>query len=108
MFWIPEDAKIYFLSKPTKLIKGINGLTSIVFNEVKIEPGPGIYFLFCNLKKNYFKILYTENGYFAIWHKRFEGTLQFNYSGNIVVFSKNTFRDFLSRTRCRRFPRLKK
>lgn len=108
MFLVQDDAKIIFYSKPINLIKGIDGLTGIVQSELGIEPDSKTYFLFTNVKKNRFKILYKDGANLAIWFKRFEGTLKFRYSGEIIFFDKSSFLDFLSKTVSRSYRRVEK
>lgn len=98
MFFIPDDAKIIFYSKPTSQLKGIDGLTSVIQNEMKLDPQPNCYFLFCNTKRDRFKILYKEGDNLAIWFKRFKGTLGFNYTNQIITFDKQGFLAFMGKT----------
>jgi hypothetical protein len=107
MFSVPEDAKIIFFSKPVSQLKGIDALTSIVQNEMGMEPHSGHYFLFCNSKRDRFKVLYKEGDNLAIWFKRFKGTLGFTYTNQIVVFDKKSFLSFLEKTSFRHHYTLK-
>lgn len=98
MFFIPEDAKIIFYSKPVSQLKGIDGLTGVIQNEMRLEPLTNHYFLFCNTKRDRFKILYREGDNLAIWFRRFKGTLSFNYTNQIVTYDKNGFLVFMGKT----------
>lgn len=98
MFFLPDDAKIIFYSKPISQLKGIDGLTNVIQTEMKLEPQSKHYFLFCNTKRDRFKILYKEGDNLAIWFKRFKGTLSFIYTGQIVIFDKNGFLSFIGKT----------
>lgn len=98
MFSVPEDAKIVFYSKPVSQLKGIDGLSSVIQNEMDMEPDSGDYFLFCNGKRDRFKILYKDGPDLAIWFKRFKGTLHFQYTNKIMIFDKNSFLIFLENT----------
>ena len=101
MFFVPDDAKIFFYSKPTSQLKGIDGLTSVIQNEMGLNPQPGHYFLFCNTKRDRFKILYMDGDNLAIWFRRFKGTLGFTYTNEVVIFDKKKFIDFLNKTSSR-------
>ena len=101
MFSVPEDAKIIFYSKPISQLNGVDGLSAVIQSEMGMDPCSGCYFLFCNTKRDRFKILYKEGGNLAIWFKRFEGTLGFSYTNQIVTFDKITFLAFLEKTSSR-------
>jgi hypothetical protein len=107
MFYIPDNAKIIFYSKPISQLKGIDGLTSVIQNEMDLEPQDDHYFLFCNTKRDRFKILYKEGDNLAIWFKRFKGTLGFSYTHQIVIFNKQGFLDFIGNTSSRHHYTLK-
>lgn len=98
MFQVPANAKVIFYSKPVSQLKGIDGLTSIIQNEMGMEPNMGDYFLFCNSKRDRFKILYRDGDNLAIWLKRFKGTLGFTYTNQIIIFDKKSFLAFLNKT----------
>lgn len=98
MFFIPDDAQIIFFSKPVSQLKGIDGLTSVIQNEMEMEPSLGQYFLFCNSKRDRFKILYKDGDNFSIWFKRFKGTLGFKYTNQIIILDKAAFLAFLENT----------
>ncbi len=107
MFYIPSDAKIIFYSKPVSQLKGIDGLSSVIQNEMGMEPFSGCYFLFCNTKRDRFKVLYKEGENLAIWFKRFKGTLGFVYTNQIIILDKKGFLDFLQKTSSRHHYTLK-
>ncbi len=98
MFFIPDEATVIFYSKPVSQLKGIDGLTSVVQNEMKLEPKINHYFLFCNTKRDRFKILYQEGDNLAIWFKRFKGTLSFCYTHQVITFDKQGFLAFIGKT----------
>lgn len=98
MFFVPEDAKIIFFSKPVSQLKGIDGLSSVIQNEMGMQLCEGHYFLFCNTKRDRFKVLFKDGDNLAIWFKRFKGTLSFKYTNEIVLFDKKAFLDFLKKT----------
>jgi IS66 Orf2 like protein len=98
MFDLPDDAKIIFYSKPISQLNGIDGLTSVIQNEMDMEPDSGHYYLFCNSKRDRFKVLYKDGDNLAIWFKRFKGTLGFSYTNRIVTFDKSGFFAFLEKT----------
>lgn len=101
MFFIPDNAKIIFYSKPISQQKGIDALTSVIQNEMGMEPCLGHYFLFCNSKRDRFKVLYKDGDNLAIWFKRFKGTLGFKYTNQIIILDKKGFFAFLAKTSSR-------
>lgn len=107
MFFIPENAEIIFYSKPISQLKGIDGLSSVVQNEMGMEPFSGCYFLFCNSKRDRFKVLYKDGDNLAIWFRRFKGTLGFTYTNRIVILNKQSFFAFLEKTSSRHHYTLK-
>jgi transposase len=52
--------------------KSINGLASIVENELEHDAYTGALFVFCNKAKDKLKILYWDKTGFALWYKRLE------------------------------------
>lgn len=98
MFSIPDDAKVIFYSKPVSQLKGIDGLTSVIQNEMMLEPITNFYFLFSNTKRDRFKILYRDGDNLAIWYRRFKGTLTFNYTNQIIMYDKKGFLTFINKT----------
>jgi hypothetical protein len=107
MFFVPNDAVIIFYSKPVSQLKGIDGLMSVIQNEMDMNPCVGQYFLFCNTKKDRFKVLYKEGDNLAIWFRRFKGTLSFSYTNQVTVFDKKSFLEFLEKTSSRHHYTLK-
>ena len=98
MFIIPDDAQIVFYSKPISQLKGIDGLASVIQNDMGMNPSSGHYFLFCNSKRDRFKILYKDGENLAIWFKRFNGTLGFTYTNQIIFMDKIGCLAFLNKT----------
>jgi hypothetical protein len=98
MFRLLDNAIVIFYSKPVSLIKSIDALTAVIQVEMGMQPDSGIYFLFCNVKKDRFKILYKDGDNLAIWFKRFSGSLKFEYSNEIEIFDKDGFLKFLNKT----------
>jgi hypothetical protein len=107
MFCLPNDAQIVFFSKPISQLNGIDGLSRVVQNEIGMEPDCGSYFLFCNSKRDRFKILYKEDDNLAVWFKRFSGTLHFQYTNQVIIFDKASFLEFLSTTHSKHHYTLK-
>lgn len=107
MFFVPDNAKIIFYSKPVSQLKGIDGLSSVIQNEMGMKPDSGHYFLFCNSKRDRFKMLYKDGDNLSIWFKRFSGTLSFVYSNQIIVFDKKRFLAFLKNTNSKHHYTLK-
>lgn len=96
MFFLSENARMIFYPKPTNLNKGFNSLTAIVQTELSdIEFNSKTYFLFCNRKRDRIKVLYMDGNNLAIWSKRLNGTLMFQYGDKATIFNQNGFDVFL-------------
>lgn len=52
--------------------KSINGLGSIVQDEMELNPFEKFLFVFTNKRKNKIKLLYWDRTGFALWYKRLE------------------------------------
>ena len=62
--------KIYLYRPFADFRKGILGLSSLVQDEMNLNPFEHYLFIFCNAKKNSIKILYWDDCGFALWHKQ--------------------------------------
>jgi len=77
MIAIPAGAAIYLCTSVSDMRKSFDGLSGIVRHEFGREPNDGSLFLFINRRRDRIKILYWENGGFALWYKRLEaGTFE--------------------------------
>ena len=52
--------------------KSINGLVTIVEQQMERSPLTGSVFVFCNKGRDKLKVLYWDNTGFALWYKRLE------------------------------------
>ena len=66
-----QSEKIYIANKPIDFRKSIDGLCALVVEEMKMEPGNGIY-IFYNKNLNRIKILGWHRNGFALIYKRLE------------------------------------
>ncbi|MCB9062499.1 MAG: IS66 family insertion sequence element accessory protein TnpB [Halobacteriovoraceae bacterium] len=64
--------KIYLYRPCTDFRKGIWGLSSLVQDQMDLDPFSSYLFIFCNSKRNGLKILYWDKNGFALWYKRLE------------------------------------
>lgn len=72
MIQFDEIPKIYLIKNATDLRKGINGYSTIVQNEFKLDPFEDALFLFCNRTKDKMKILYWDGTGFWLLYKRLD------------------------------------
>jgi transposase len=63
---------IYIKPGPTDMRKAINGLYEITKRQMRLYPGSGCLFVFCNRRRDRIKILYWELNGYCLWHKRLE------------------------------------
>jgi len=67
-----EDAQVYLYRGIVDMRKSIDGLSSIVEQELGLSPfGPSL-FVFCNRRRDKIKLLYWERSGFVLWYKRLE------------------------------------
>ena len=52
--------------------KSINGLSTIVEQQMQLSPLTGSVFVFCNKGRDKLKVLYWDKTGFALWYKRLE------------------------------------
>ena len=64
--------KIYLRPGFTDMRKQANGLSIFVEEELELDPLSGNLFLFCNKRRNIFKVLYWDRNGFCLWKKRLE------------------------------------
>ena len=70
MFVEPDD--IYLHTSAVDFRKSINGLLTIVENELELDAFSGALFIFCNKEQDKLKLLYWDKTGFALWYKRLE------------------------------------
>ena len=69
----PEDFDaIYLHREPVDFRKWVNGLSSIVEGEMKLDPFSRSLFVFTNRDRTRLKILYWDRTGYACWFKRLE------------------------------------
>jgi transposase len=69
-----EFEKFYIHKNPVDLRKNINGLSSIVAQEMRLDLKASALFIFCNKRRSHMKVLYFDRSGFALWLKRLEGS----------------------------------
>lgn len=52
--------------------KSVNGLSSVVQNDMELNPFKAGYYVFCNKTRHLLKLLYWDQTGFALWYKRLE------------------------------------
>ena len=67
-----EEIEVYLYRGIVDMRKSINGLSTIVEEELDLSPFSQKLFVFCNRKKDKIKILYWERSGFVLWYKRLE------------------------------------
>lgn len=66
---------IYLWRNPVDFRKSINGLSSLVQEELKLNPFESALFIFCCARRKRIKILYWDRTGYALWLKRLEEDL---------------------------------
>lgn len=74
MIQITPHMKIYLCQRPVDFRKGIDGLSAICRQELKIDPFSGSMFIFCNKRRSGLKILlYDGQGYWLFMKRLSQG-----------------------------------
>ena len=67
-----EPSEVFLYRDFVDFRKAINGLATLVEDELNRDAYTGALFVFCNKAKNKLKILYWDKTGFALWQKRLE------------------------------------
>lgn len=67
-----EFEELYIHRNPVDMRKSINGLATIVKEEMGLDLKSSSLFIFCNEPRNRMKVLYFDRSGFALWLKRLE------------------------------------
>jgi len=69
---VPGHTRAYLCLGSTDLRKSISGLSIMVEDCFELDPFSGHLFVFCNRRRNIFKILYWDKNGFCLWQQRLE------------------------------------
>lgn len=72
MFLNMTEYQFYIKPGSVDFRKAVNGLASIVQNEMKQQPFAKCLFIFCSRTQKQLKILYWDRNGFCLWQKRLE------------------------------------
>lgn len=69
----PSNAvQVYLYTDPVDMRKSIDGLASLVEQEMALSPFGEALFVFCNRARDKIKLLCWERNGFIVWYKRLE------------------------------------
>ena len=78
MLSVPGRVKIFLCLQSTNMRKSFDSLAALVSEVLKQDPLSGHLFVFRSRRADRLKLLYWEEGGFALWYKRLEaGTFGF-------------------------------
>ena len=83
-----EQSAIFLFPKPMDMRKSIDGLATIVVDNLQAAPADGSLYVFCNRLKDKIKILYWDRNGFCLWYKRLECDrfrLSYTDSGSVTI-----------------------
>lgn len=63
---------VYLANFVVDMRKSIDGLSVLVVNHFKRNPGDGALYVFLNRRRSKLKVLYFDRSGFALWYKRLE------------------------------------
>lgn len=66
------DIKVYLYADVVDMRKSIDGLATLVEQEMALSPMQEALFVFCNRGRDKIKLLYWERNGFILWYKRLE------------------------------------
>lgn len=66
------NAQVYLYAGIVDMRKSINGLATLVEQELELNPMTEALFVFCNRGRDKIKLLYWERNGFVLWYKRLE------------------------------------
>ena len=67
-----NDIKVYLYAEPVDMRKSIDGLSTLVEQEMALSPSMATLFVFCNRGRDKIKLLCWERNGFIVWYKRLE------------------------------------
>lgn len=78
MLSVPGRVKIFLCLEPTDMRKSFDSLAALVGEVLQQDPLSGHLFVFRSRRADRIKLLYWEEGGYALWYKRLEaGTFRF-------------------------------
>ena len=67
-----NDIQVYLYAEPVDMRKSIDGLSTLVEQEMTLSPNIDALFVFCNRGRDKIKMLCWERNGFIVWYKRLE------------------------------------
>jgi transposase len=88
MLSINNQQRYFLFRDVVDMRKGIDGLSGLVRDHLKLNPLSGDVYLFFNRKRNQVKLLMWDCDGFALYYKRLEaGTFELHKSNEIIMSS---------------------
>lgn len=72
MLTLPASVKVYLASGPVDMRKSIDGLFALVQQQLQQDPYSGQLFVFLSRRGDRVKVLFWDQGGFALYYKRLE------------------------------------
>lgn len=94
-----DPGSIYLHRDAVDFRKSINGLVTIVEQEMAMSPFSPALFLFCNKNRDRIKALYWDQTGFCLWYKRLEQEKfkwPLRYSGAVMTLDETQWGQLLS------------
>ena len=67
-----NEVQVYLYADPVDMRKSIDGLSTLVEQEMELSPNMDALFVFCNRGRDKIKLLCWERNGFIVWYKRLE------------------------------------
>ena len=65
-----NEVQVYLYADPVDMRKSIDGLSTLVEQEMELSPNMDALFVFCNRGRDKIKLLCWERNGFIVWYKR--------------------------------------
>ncbi len=88
MLSINNQQRYFLFREVVDMRKGIDGLSGLVRDHLKLNPLSGDVYLFFNRKRNQVKLLMWDKDGFALFYKRLElGTFEIQKTNDLIIGS---------------------
>jgi len=94
-----DSGAIYLHRDAVDFRKSINGLVTVVEQEMQLSLFSEALFVFCNRNRDRVKVLYWDQTGFCLWYKRLEKEKfkwPLRYRGAVMILSDDQWRQLLS------------
>lgn len=74
------DTVFVVYKKPINMHRSYDGLLTLAFSELRVDPMKNTPVLFVNRDRNQFKVLFSQNGQICIFSMRLSGSMKMDFT----------------------------